>query len=889
MAPIIVDPQAVSGAGTSMNAVGEGVAAAMSTLTGGFNANTGYDAAGIVFGRQYVSAGASLLKAITAGVNACRNNGYGLQTSAVNYSRAEAASDLSGRAQVLGSPPCPAPVAVPGSPSSSGASVPPPLLWSVVAQFVGSPWPDGNPAEMRAAAAAWRAMAVPLYQVSGDAAGAYNTIAAQRIAEGRLMTADIRDIGSNLAGVASSCQQLAATLEQYAGQVEKTQQAIRQLCDQVGSIGGIVGTFFEFLHGHGEDELHKIADEIETVLTYLGTEADAALALLESAKSSVDSWVLGLEKSADRTFVEFFGDQVGGALATHFNAVADSAEGVFRWGAGMAEGVIALDPTRFASSPDVAGRAWEGVAKFAQLVTNPAAAIASDPQGSLDTVKGLVHADDWSKDRPMLGASQNLLDIASVVIPGVGEAGAAGDAASAVGRVARTSEEPAGAAGTIGKVGEFGRSTAALGGVTKDVAGLTEKLGAIADKPSAPPAGGRPASLTDPVDAGPRAPVAKQPDPESAPAVGRPDEPAGGDVAAGVSDHPTAQVGGERVPGGSDPTTHTPAPAVAAGAGEGAPRLPPVTTTGTDTAAPLSAAERAPAVAGGSGEALKPVGGLAPSASDRLTGLGNSSKFPAADDHASLATDIGTHASVGDGVERGVPLGAGHRDDYGGGDPPPGRVITAAGAIIGIRCTPVNLQARAGRIKTTTIRSMPRMEVPSTSIGTFRRTVLTLIESIRKSLSSSQIRLLRSGVRQMAAHLPRPSTRRDSTSWDPMANIGSTFRTMLERYTALSSSSTTCRRSNRISASGWTESVTRTGSILQSCRTDTRRRGKGGLYTSNPSKRVTTPTPSIICHLVGRSRHRRSRPAWASPGGRSRSDSSTTEMRSCRSTSSRMN
>ncbi|MFN8229037.1 MAG: glycohydrolase toxin TNT-related protein [Mycobacterium sp.] len=648
------------------------MAAAMSTLTGGFNANTGYDAAGIVFGRQYVSAGASLLKAITAGVNACRNNGYGLQTSAVNYSRAEAASDLSGRAQVLGSPPCPAPVAVPGSPSSSGASVPPPLLWSVVAQFVGSPWPDGNPAEMRAAAAAWRAMAVPLYQVSGDAAGAYNTIAAQRIAEGRLMTADIRDIGSNLAGVASSCQQLAATLEQYAGQVEKTQQAIRQLCDQVGSIGGIVGTFFEFLHGHGEDELHKIADEIETVLTYLGTEADAALALLESAKSSVDSWVLGLEKSADRTFVEFFGDQVGGALATHFNAVADSAEGVFRWGAGMAEGVIALDPTRFASSPDVAGRAWEGVAKFAQLVTNPAAAIASDPQGSLDTVKGLVHADDWSKDRPMLGASQNLLDIASVVIPGVGEAGAAGDAASAVGRVARTSEEPAGAAGTIGKVGEFGRSTAALGGVTKDVAGLTEKLGAIADKPSAPPAGGRPASLTDPVDAGPRAPVAKQPDPESAPAVGRPDEPAGGDVAAGVSDHPTAQVGGERVPGGSDPTTHTPAPAVAAGAGEGAPRLPPVTTTGTDTAAPLSAAERAPAVAGGSGEALKPVGGLAPSASDRLTGLGNSSKFPAADDHASLATDIGTHASVGDGVERGVPLGAGHRDDYGGGDPPPG-------------------------------------------------------------------------------------------------------------------------------------------------------------------------------------------------------------------------
>lgn len=625
-----------------MDAVGEGLAAAMSTLTGGFNANTGYDAAGIVFGRQYVSAGTSLLKAITAGVNACRNNGYGLQTSAVNYSRAEAASDLSGRAQVLGSPPCPAPVAAPGSPSSSGASVPPPLLWSVVAQFVGSPWPDGNPAEMRAAAAAWRAIAVPLYQVSGDAAGAYNTIAAQRIDEGPLMTADIRDIGSNLAGVASSCQQLAATLEQYAGQVEKTQQAILQLCDQVGSIGGIVGAFFEFLHGHGEDELHKIADAIKTVLTYLGTDADAALVLLESAKSSVDSWVLGLEKSADRTFVEFFGDQVGGALATHFNAVADSAEGVFRWGAGMAEGAIALDPTRFASSLDAAGQTWEGVAKFAQLVTNPAAAIASDPQGSLDTVKGLVHADDWSKDRPMLGASQNLLDIASVVIPGVGEAGAAGDAASAVGRVARTGEEAAGAAGAIGNVGEFGRSTAALGGVTKDVAGLTEKLGAIADKPSAPLAGGHPVSLTDPVDAGPRTPVARQRDPESAPAVGRPDEPAGGNVDAGESDHPLAAAGHE--PASESPpvgSAHT-SPPSAVVAGDGAERVPAVATP-AGSHAPVSAgiSERAPALAGAPVEALEPVGGSA-SAGEGLTGFGKDLGGPG-HDLRSADSGLGVH------------------------------------------------------------------------------------------------------------------------------------------------------------------------------------------------------------------------------------------------------
>lgn len=530
MAPITVDPQALSGAGASAAAVGDGVAAAMATLTGGADANTGHDAAGIVFGRQYVAAGASLLKAITAGVNACRNTGYGVQTSAVNYSRAEAASDISGHAEPLGSPPCPVPVSVPGSPSSSGAPVLPPALWVVVAQFVGSPWPDGNPAEMRAAAAAWRAAAVPLYHVTGDLAVAYNTIAAQQIGEGSLMTAAVRDIGTNLAGVASSCQELASTLEQYAGQVEKTQQAIRQLCDRVGSIGGIVGAFFEFVQGHGEEELHKIADEIKTVLGYLGSEADASLALLESAKQSVDGWVLDLEKSADRTFVEFFGDRVGGALSAHFSAVADSGEGVFRWGTGMVEGVVALDPTRFASSPDAAGQTWEGLAKFAALVGDPVGSVARDPRGSLDMLKGLVHADDWSKDRPMLGATQNVLDIASAVIPGLGEAGAAGDAASAVGRVARVGEETGGVAGAIGRVGEIGRSTAALSNVAKETGSLTERLGAIADKPPSPPVGGRPVSLSEPGDTGRRLPLTRQPAPELGPATRDPGGPARSEI-----------------------------------------------------------------------------------------------------------------------------------------------------------------------------------------------------------------------------------------------------------------------------------------------------------------------------------------------------------------------
>ncbi len=492
MAPIAVDPTALSGAGGSVTAAGDGLASALSTLAGSISANTGYDAAGLVFGRQYVAAAGELLKAITSGANACRNIGYGVQMSAVNYSRAETASDISGRSQELPAPPCPAPMSAPGSPSSGGASVPPPLLWSVLQQFVGSAWPDGNPAELRAAAAAWRAMAGPLNSTSAEVAGARSAISGQRIDEGPAMTAHIDGIGTGLTSVANSCAALAASVEQYAAQVENTQQAIRGLCDRLGSIGGIVGTFFEFVHGHGLDEVHQIADEIKTVIAYLGSETDAALQLLESAKQSVDSWVLGLEKSANKEFVDFFGEPVGTVLSSQFNQLADSTEGVFRWGTGFVEGIAALDPTRFASDPEGARQTWEGLGRMGGLVANPLLAVISDPHGSLETAKGLVHAEDWSKERPMLGATEVGLDVASAVLP-VSKAGALGKAGGAT----RALEESGEANSSVRAAGPAGSGASALSDLTKKVSGATEELNELAKQPISPaaPVGGRPVSL----------------------------------------------------------------------------------------------------------------------------------------------------------------------------------------------------------------------------------------------------------------------------------------------------------------------------------------------------------------------------------------------------------
>src|ERR1700742_4405683 len=96
MAPLGVDPAALSAAGAAVIAIGDDVFAALGALTAGFSANTGQDAAGEVFGLAYQDAAEALLKAAAAAINALRFNGAKVQLCASNYSKAEAASTVGG-------------------------------------------------------------------------------------------------------------------------------------------------------------------------------------------------------------------------------------------------------------------------------------------------------------------------------------------------------------------------------------------------------------------------------------------------------------------------------------------------------------------------------------------------------------------------------------------------------------------------------------------------------------------------------------------------------------------------------------------------------------------------------------------------------------------------
>ncbi|WP_461479772.1 hypothetical protein [Mycobacterium sp. HUMS_1102779] len=121
MTGLAVDPAVLSAAGAAVVGAGDGLAANLTVLTGGFAASTGHDHAGTVFGLAYQCAAESLVSAAAAVVNACRFNGAKIELSASNYSRAEAASTLGGGAGVLSASPDPVTIAAPGPPGTLGS------------------------------------------------------------------------------------------------------------------------------------------------------------------------------------------------------------------------------------------------------------------------------------------------------------------------------------------------------------------------------------------------------------------------------------------------------------------------------------------------------------------------------------------------------------------------------------------------------------------------------------------------------------------------------------------------------------------------------------------------------------------------------------------------
>lgn len=604
MVPLVVDPQALFAVGSAVVAAGEGLAANLTVLTAGFSANTGHDAAGEVFGLGYQDAAEKLLQAAAAAVNACRQSGAKIQQGAANYSNAEAASNLRRGEGVLHAPPGPAAFSPPGPPGTLGPGQPPPLLWAVVQSFVDDVWPDGDAAGMHAAAARWRGFSAGVAGMRDSLNAAMVLMDAHQIPEGGKIDVALSQIRDCIAKISDASGELSASLDNFANEVGRAQNSIRDLLDRLGSLTDFGHDLMLIVKGDALDEIKRIAKDVNDVLHNLGREARASEQAIKIGLGVVDGLVVKLEKYVRGELKQYLGDAVGNQVATVFDVFANANEGTLKGAVGMALSIGDLDPRWFALDPHGAAETWAGLGKgmwkgsLINGLANPQEFLESNWQ----QLKGILHLDDWSTARPGLGLGENVFDVATLLIPGGGEAAAAVDVAGTAARGAEAAAQAEraagravdGIAGVAGPRGALGDIAGTGSSLTKDLEGVSGKMPEIK-----PPAGGQPVALPPkPVDA----PVGPVPGaPEGAPGATREPSaapgpahasPGGPHDPAGPHDPLPQPTGGPREPvsapaGGP----HDPVSVPASGPREPIPATAPAS---HPSAVPAAVADRAP-------------------------------------------------------------------------------------------------------------------------------------------------------------------------------------------------------------------------------------------------------------------------------------------------------
>lgn len=668
--PLRVDPAALSGAGSAVTELSNGLTAALGALTAAYNANTGQDAAGTSFGFAYQESARALVDAVAKGVNALRHIGYRIQGSATTYSRAEAAADIRGGAAPLPLPAEPAAFAAPsGDPDVNGPGRTPPVLWYLVEFLIGDLWPNGEPNQLHAAAAAWSALAGPLYAVTGQDAGPYGVIDAQQIPEKERMKAAVRDVGTAMSSLAGEAQTIASELNQFAADVEHTQNAIRDLLHKlesvVGSVvdKGILGTVFELVTGDAEEKIHEVADDIAALIAHHKQESAARKDLLSRLVGSIKNYSRAMEIFMRVELVQYLGEDAGRVAANVYDAATDTGVGVTLGAVNTVGGLATgFDPV---GDPKGTLAMIEGLGKMA-MIFNPMTApvaFATDPQGSLDMVKNVTHFDDiFTSNRPFLGIGELAFDIGTAIVPGGAEI-KAGTGARVAGEAAERSEIAA-AERVAGEAGGIASAATGLRGVARDVEGVAPKLDDLERTTlgSGKQPSGAPGPLLKPPEAG-------------VPSVGREPGP-------GAGGKPTSQpVEGH---GAGGPTERVPGDPAAGNPGSGVvdvPKLPGEPRPSIVDVPPTSAERQAMArefqeahSASAAAPAESPGGGGSglPSMSEGAGGHGAEATSPAgsgAGDRVPVA--VGAHGAEGaaDGAGHGPHSGTSHgggSDSHGG-------------------------------------------------------------------------------------------------------------------------------------------------------------------------------------------------------------------------------
>ncbi|MUL49071.1 DUF4237 domain-containing protein [Mycobacterium sp. CBMA360] len=350
-----------------------------------------------------------------------------------------------------------------------------------------------------------------------------------QIPEAPQMQKAANDISGGLTNINKQAEALAGQIDSFATTVENAQNAIRDLLHQL-SPSGILSTIGGMFEGHNPlDKIKQIANDIKTVLGNIKREADAMQHVFTQGMQNLDSLTDKLEKWANKEFVEVFGQEVGGALSTAFTAVVDLDEGAFKFVAQTANGLEQLDPTRFIYDPEGAAKAWEGTAKGLgeiALAATPGGQVylATNPEARKDVEtlgKSMIDYDDFKNGHPLRGIAYNAAQVATLAIPGVGEAAPAVDAAGGAARVGAVGAEAETRAGAA--VARDAGAAATRGGAAaaaEDVASQAGKISSNLDKVGVPEAAPGPSAAGKaPIEApAPKPEAAPAPKPEAPPA-----------------------------------------------------------------------------------------------------------------------------------------------------------------------------------------------------------------------------------------------------------------------------------------------------------------------------------------------------------------------------------
>ena len=432
MAPLTVDPAALDGAGAATISAGQGLGPVISTLTSalsGCSGMAGDDPAGAAFGRSYDSSSSKLLEAMATTRNGLCRLGDGVRMSAHNYSVAEAMSNLSGHGEPLPVPPPTGPVSAGSAPSAVGDSTGAPAGWGWVAPFIGMIWPTGDSAKLRAAAAAWLSAGTnfEVTEIQG-VAGPMGTIGAQQIPEIPAITTAFGDAVRSASGILQQCVSIATQLGAYATKIDTVHAAILDLlsriCDPTTGLKEVV----EFLTDQDEDEIKKIANDIRTIVNNFTAEVKALCQEIATLVSEAETIITTMGRYAEKEWDQFL----------HHTAVGRALDQVGQFGKGVAEeaGGLIKDGWDYGAirpffDPKGSYDSWSqlinGMAPLVGLGGDHAPGVA---QAWKDLGKNAVHWDEW-KTNPAEAAGKSTFDIASLFVPGGGEAAAASKGARA--------------------------------------------------------------------------------------------------------------------------------------------------------------------------------------------------------------------------------------------------------------------------------------------------------------------------------------------------------------------------------------------------------------------------------------------------------------------------